>query len=300
MKKNNSVCFTDFELYYFLLKLNDMGALNSYMNVTNDEISEIFHQYLTIVENKNGQSFDPDVLHAIYKQDDENYDYSDEAYVQKCKEYSASLLTYKNMIEALLMIDRVMPEPSEKEIHLLESFILSDDSQFEDFEEPSEEEIECMKLIFNTDQETNLVYPTEELNLISYAWKSGMLNMIENDLWHKKNKRLLLETRTLLFIIWGALSVIHYKNQQYLNILGDVSTCVLFNIILSINKKEQDEVLKYEKISYIYKWLMSSGLLTGLSQNQITMPSIVLVSMYYIASKLTGWYAENEKIKRIK
>ena len=43
MKKNNSVCFTDFELYYFLLKLNDMGALNSYMNVTNDEISEIFH-----------------------------------------------------------------------------------------------------------------------------------------------------------------------------------------------------------------------------------------------------------------
>ena len=139
MKKNNSVCFTDFELYYFLLKLNDMGALNSYMNVTNDEISEIFHQYLTIVENKNGQSFDPDVLHAIYKQDDENYDYSDEAYVQKCKEYSASLLTYKNMIEALLMIDRVMPEPSEKEIHLLESFILSDDSQFEDFEEPSEE-----------------------------------------------------------------------------------------------------------------------------------------------------------------
>ena len=94
--------------------------------------------------------------------------------------------------------------------------------------------------------------------------------------------------------------MIHYKNQQYLNILGDVSTCILFNIILSINKKEQDEVLKYEKISYIYKWLMSSGLLTGLSQNQITMPSIVLVSMYYIASKLTGWYAENEKIKRIK
>ena len=282
--------FTDVEILCFLLRMNDIGKLQPYLSMSNEELEETFVQYHELLETEKKEESHPTPEMTMDPT---------EHMISMLKKRTI-LVKYRNVLSACLNFEHEMKEPTESEIKLLEQFILNGFSEVSDYPEFTPQEMNDVISIMNGDPNSYAIYDSYIMNAFSYAWKSSTLIMNSNKLKKRQDKRLKRTIRIGNAILWIFLSYFHYQEEAYLNIAGDVSTLLLYQWIFYIKNHEEDPVKENEKIAYIFKWMMSSGVLTGLEENQLTNISIFLLMIYYLSSKLYIKGAQLEKEKQIR
>ena len=176
-----------------------------------------------------------------------------------------------------------------------EHFILNSMLDTKDYPELTEQEMENFLSIINGSPTDTTCYDTHELNSFSYIWKNSTLDVKVKEMQTKKRNSDSLKIRVGVALLWGGLAYMHFLDEAYLNAIGDISTLLLYQLIFNISEHETDNVKKYEKISYIFKWMMSCGLLSGLEQHHLTLLSGMFVGFYYVASRFFRNCAEVEK-----
>mgnify|MGYP000000222671 CR=1 FL=1 len=273
--EKNSATFTDAEMASFLIHMNDIGMLAPYLSMTDEEIENAFATYHDVLAKETGQD---EPLSC--------FDFVEKYY---------ALTQYQDVLNALLQFSFNIQEPSEKEVSELEHFILNSMSDTKDYPELTEQEMENFLSIINGSPTDTTCYDTHELNSFSYIWKNSTLDVKVKEMQTKKRNSDSLKIRVGVALLWGGLAYMHFLDEAYLNAIGDISTLLLYQLIFNISEHETDNVKKYEKISYIFKWMMSCGLLSGLEQHHLTLLSGMFVGFYYVASRFFRNCAEVEK-----
>ncbi len=293
-QSENSVHFTDVEMLCFLIRMNDIGKLMPYLSITNEELEETFVKYHELLESEEQKpintQLDTEIAAEQIQQVVDNF-----AYFLNKRDI---LLKYRSILSALLKLEFEMQEPTEHEIKQLEQFILNGVSETADYPEFTEQEMEDIIFIMNGDPNNSKIYDTYVMNAFSYAWKSSTVTMKAKEAQKRKEQRKKHIIRIGNVALWYFLACLHYQDEAYLNIVGDVSALLLYQLIFYIKDHEEDPVKENEKIAYIFKWMMSSGILTGLYDNHLTTVSAFLLIVYYLSSKFYGKCAEIEKEKQ--
>ena len=289
MKQLNTTTYTDVEMLCFLLRMNEIGELSPYISLTNEEIEEIFMEYHELL--KNDESHENSEVETETISDDNEEIFT---HLLSLTKERRILLKYHDILTALLQLELEMPEPTEQEIKQLEQFILNMNDTNKTYLELTEQEMQEAISIMNGKINDETSYHSYVMNAFSYVWKSSEATMDAN----RAQKKLEKLIKLAIIGIWISLSYIHYQQEAYLNMVGDISTIPLYLMIFYIKENEEDNYLKNAKIAYILKWMRSCGILTGLQNNQLSITSFVLLIAYHIVAKSFEKQAMLEKEKQ--
>ena len=266
VQNEDIIVFTEDDMLSFLKKMNDNGILQSYLDITNQDLENIFSLYRDV------------------------FDLEDPTPIQ----LEQAMLQYKRVLDALIQVEINLSQPNEEEVKKIKSFILSNHEEIS-YSEPTEEEVQAFIDILNSEKTTRNLYPTSDMNAFSYMWKHSITDSLTEQSRKEAEKQAYRKVKIGVSAVCLGIAFIHYANECYLNIIGDAGTLALLQTALYIKEHEEDSVKQNEKISYIAKLLMSCGLLSGLHNNQVGFSSFAMMGIYYVASKVYKYLASEEK-----
>ena len=125
VQNEDIIVFTDDEMLSFLKKMNDNGILQSYLDITNQDLENIFSLYRDV------------------------FDLEDPTPIQ----LEQAMLQYKRVLDALIQVEINLSQPNEEEVKKIKSFILSNHEE-SSYSEPTEEEVQAFIDILNSEKNT--------------------------------------------------------------------------------------------------------------------------------------------------